>query len=166
MNRALFLRFVPLYIALLTGISSLQCQTEITYKMNEELQRPVGLQVYALNGGVFRVQYYVQNEEDTFDGYNLYISRISSGDQNTLEPYQLTGSTPTLLHSAADVDYLNPVTVDIYRYMDVIRDINGKSITSFTPFETGTRYYFKIRAHSRFNDISLPSNEVSAITKP
>ena len=160
--RSLYL-FLAIVLALWT---TPQCLTNITYKKNETLERPVGLQVYALSGGKFQINYYVQNSEDTFDGYNLYISRESTGDYDELEPYLLTGSTPTFLHDPGEVDLITPQTQQVTQFMDIYKDITNNVTISFVPFETGTRYYFKVRAHSRFNVVSLPSNEVSAVALP
>lgn len=169
MKKFAFQRFTKRYGLLFTAAISLalfKCQSNITYQPGEILQRPVGIQVYALSNGKFRLSYYVQNSESIFDGYNLYISRESTGDNDTISPYLLNGSIPTLPHSPQDVDYITPISVDIEIFMDVRTDLNGNLVTSFVPFETGTRYFFKLRAHSRFNTVSFPSNEASAVTLP
>ena len=145
---------------------TLSCASNIGYQVNETLDRPVGLQVYARPGGLFVISYYVQNDEDTFDGYNLYISRESTGDTNKIPPYTINGSIPTFLHTSANYDPNTAVNVSISEFMDVRVDLNGNKTTNYVPFETGTRYYFKIKAHSRFNFLSQPSNEASAVTLP
>ena len=154
----------PVLYAMVSG-----CINDLSYNEQEFLERPTGLVVTALSGQKFKVEYYVQNTENTFDGYNLYISRHSSGDGGgnlNLEAYNYDGSVPTFVHSSAEYDLVNPVSFTLTEYMGVIEAIDGSTFVYYVPFETGVTYYFKIKAHSQFDTLSEFSNEVSATTLP
>jgi len=141
----------------------------LSYNEDEFLERPVGLVVTALAGQRFQVEYHVQNSENTFDGYNLYISRFSSGDgggSSNLEAYNYDGSVPTFIHSNVDYDLVNPVSFILSEYMGVTQAIDGSSFIYYVPFEKGVTYYFKIKAHSQFDTLSEFSNEVAVTTLP
>jgi len=132
----------------------LQCGNNIPYSKETLLKRPVGVSIVAKSGLAFDLSYHVQNEEDTFDGYNVYISRdsISDSEIETLVPaLNLSGSLPTFQHSKDEVDFVNSVTQNIALYSD-----------SITNFENGVTYFFRIAAHSRYGYLSKASNEVSA----
>lgn len=131
------------------------CGTSIPLDVENQLVRPVGLTVTALAGQKMLVQYTVQNQERTFDGYNLVIARTTIGDGEAagLPPLTITGSYPTFIH--ANTDY-NP---------NVVISQTLLRFTNTQPFEVGTTYFFRLIAHSRkdASKNSLPSNEVSAM---
>jgi len=143
-------RLSRLIIPLLFAIG---CGTSIPYDQELFLKRPTGLQVTALSGQRMQVQYAVQNQEVTFDGYNLLIARvtISDGEVFSLEPLNYTGSNPTFLHSNADFNPNSMITVTLSRS------------TLTQPFEVGTTYYFRLQAHSRKGVRSEGSNEVAVV---
>ncbi|MES0488793.1 MAG: hypothetical protein ABUK01_02305 [Leptospirales bacterium] len=160
--KQILLLWLPLLL-----VTSGGCVLNLSYNEQEFLERPVDLAVTALSGQKFKVEYNVQNKEDTFDGYNLYISRHSSGDGGgnlNLKAYNYDGSVPTFVHSSADYDLTNTVSVTLYDYMGVTQAIDGSTVVYYVPFETGVTYYFKIKAHSQFDTLSEFSNEVSATT--
>ncbi|MBV6493375.1 MAG: hypothetical protein LDLANPLL_01391 [Turneriella sp.] len=142
---------VILYTAFLFVIS---CGTSIPFDEELYLKRPTGLQVTAISGRRMQVTYYIQNQEATFDGYNLLISRLSIGDGDaySLEPLVIDGSVPTFKHSSNDYNVNVPRVVTISR------------LTNVLPFEVGTAYFFRLQAHSRKGVRSEASNEVSAVT--
>lgn len=131
----------------------LNCGTSIPFDQEISLKRPTGLVVTALSGQRMRVQYAVQNQEITFDGYNLLISRLTIGDGEvfSLEPLNYNGSNPTFLHSNADFDVNTLLSVTLSRS------------TNTQPFEIGTTYYFRLQAHSRKGVRSEGSNEVQVV---
>lgn len=134
----------------------LNCGTSIPFDEERYLKRPTGLQVTAQAGQKMLVQYAVQNQEQTFDGYNLLIQRVPIGDGEvlTMEPLTINGSTPTFLHNSSQYDINTLRSVTLSRYTNVL------------PFEVGTTYYFRLQAHSRKGVRSEGSNEVSATGLP
>lgn len=139
-----------------TLLFALNCGMNIPYDEELSLKRPTGLQVTAVAGQKMRIEYSVQNQEKTFDGYNLLISRISisDGEAYSMEPLTINGSTPTFLHTNAEFDINQTQSVTISRFTNVM------------PFEIGTTYFFRLQAHSRKGVRSEASNEVSATTLP
>ncbi len=132
------------------------CGTSIPFDQELTLKRPTGLNVVALSGRRMQIEYYVQNQEDTFDGYNLLISRVRIGDSEvfSMEPLIINGSVPTFLHSSSEFNVSAVKTVIIDR------------LTNVLPFEIGTTYFFRIQAHSRKGVRSEGSNEVQATALP
>lgn len=131
------------------------CGTSIPLDVENQLIRPVGLTVTAQAGQKMLVQYTVQNQERTFDGYNLVIARttIGDGEAASITPLTITGSYPTFIHSNADYNPNLVISQTLLRF------------TNTLPFEVGTTYFFRLIAHSRKDPAknSLPSNEVSAM---
>ena len=132
------------------------CGTNIPFQQEPQLARPTGLEVTAIAGQKMQVQYAVQNQEATFDGYNLYISRTSLGDgeSSTVDPLTINGSYPTFLHNNTQYNPNVKVVVTLTRF------------TNTLPFEVGTTYFFRLVAHSRKGVMSQPSNEVQATGLP
>ncbi len=133
-----------------------QCGTDIPFDNELYLKRPTGLQVTAVAGQKMNVQYTVQNQEETFDGYNLLIARVPIGDgeAQSMEPLTLNGSLPTFLHSKSQYD------------VNTVRAVTISRFTNVLPFEIGTSYYFRMQAHSRKGIRSEASNEVIATGLP
>jgi hypothetical protein len=146
-------QFAP---SLLVALVVLGCGTSIPFDLELYLKRPTGLKVTALPGQKMLVEYTVQNQEETFDGYNLLISRVSIGDSEafSLEPLTINGSIPTFLHSRNEFD------------VNRIRSVTLERFTNVLPFEVGTTYYFRLQAHSRKGVRSEASNEVTATALP
>lgn len=142
--------------AILLAGTVLRCGTSIPYDQELFLKRPTGLQVTAVAGQKMLVQYTVQNQEETFDGYNLLVSRVSIGDSEafSMEPLTINGSTPTFLHSKSEFD------------VNAVRSVTIERFTNVLPFEVGTTYYFRLQAHSRKGVRSEASNEVTATGIP
>jgi len=144
----------------------IHCSQGINYNKNQKLATPAGFNVYPLPGSSFKVSYFVQNSEDIFDGYNLYITRESTGEVVTtapLQPYTINGALPTFIHSAADFNPTSPVEITLTLYMDTRLDLSGNISTNYIPFEPGVYYFFKIKAHSIYDTYSTFSNEVSVM---
>jgi hypothetical protein len=141
------------YIAYTIIGLGLGCGTSIPFDQELILKRPTGLQVTAQAGQKMLVQYTVQNQEQTFDGYNLVIARVSIGDSEaySMEPLTINGSVPTFLHSSSEYN------------VNTVRSVVLERFTNTFPFEVGTTYFFRLQAHSRKGVKSQPSNEVSAV---
>ncbi len=137
------------------------CGSNIPFGNEVYLLRPIDIRVEAIPQQRFKFSYFIQNEERSFNGYNLYISRTSISDgeiYSSLTPLSRDGGLPTFRHHPKEfnLDQLQSVILD--RYIDTI-----------SKFEVKTQYYFKMTAHSRTtaNGIeSQPSNEVTAIAIP
>jgi hypothetical protein len=132
------------------------CGTSIPFDQEFTLKRPTGLNVVALSGRRMQVEYYVQNQEDTFDGYNLLISRVSIGDSEvfSMEPLIVNGSVPTFLHSSSEFN------------VSAVRTVIIDRLTNVLPFEVSTTYFFRIQAHSRKGVRSEGSNEIQVTALP
>lgn len=141
---------------LIASLALVRCGTSIPFDQELFLKRPTGLQVTAVAGQKMLVQYSVQNQEETFDGYNLLISRVSIGDSEafSMEPLTINGSVPTFLHSNAEFN------------VNTVRSVILERFTNVLPFEVGTTYYFRLQAHSRKGVRSEASNEVTATGLP
>ncbi len=130
------------------------CGNSIPFENNVRLLRPVGIQVIPQSDLKFKLIYFVQNQESTFDGYNLYISRnpISEGNiGHTVPALSINGALPTFQHGPEDFDVDEPKEALIQFFNDGI-----------SRFEDGITYYFRLTAHSRRGSLSKLSNEVSA----
>jgi hypothetical protein len=133
-----------------------RCGTDIPFDEERYLKRPTGLAVTAQAGLAMQVQYTVQNQEKSFDGYNLLISRatISDGEVYSMEPLNYNGSVPTFLHSNSQYD------------VNAVRSVVITRLTNTLPFESGTTYFFRLQAHSRKGVRSEGSNEVQVMALP
>lgn len=132
------------------------CGTDIPFDQELNLKRPTGINVVAQAGKQMLLQYTVQNQEQTFDGYNVLISRTEIGDSEvfSMEPLTLNGTVPTLLHSNAEFN------------INVVRSVTLTRLTNILPFEAGTTYFFRIQAHSRKGVRSEGSNQISVVALP
>lgn len=141
-------------LAILLFIS--HCGTNIPFEQELTLKRPTGIAVTALAGQKMQLQYTVQNQETTFDGYNVLISRTEIGDSEvfSMEPLTINGTVPTLLHSNADYN------------INLVRSVTLNRLTNVLPFEVGTTYFFRIQAHSRKGVRSEGSNLATAVGLP
>jgi hypothetical protein len=150
------------------------CNSSPDYDPNEIPLTPYGIKVKANSGNTFTLSYYIQNEENTFDGYNLYITREPSVSvektanlKAIAQPYTTTGSSPTIPHSSSEIDLNTPGTIAIETFMISQKNLDGSISKTFLPFESGTRYYFKLTAHTFYEQESVYfSNEVSAVAIP
>ena len=133
------------------------CGNSIPFEEEIRLARPVGIEIQPQAGLNFLLLYYIQNQEKTFDGYNLYISRttISEGEiYSVLSPFSRDGGLPTFRHGPGELNLNDPQEALLEFYADGI-----------TRFEKDIQYYFRMTAHSRENLISKPSNEVNSIAR-
>lgn len=134
------------------------CANQILYDEDESLAAPTTLSVNAVGGSTFQINYKVENKENTFIGYNLYISTssISDSDIDNLVPFSLAGNIPSFRH---DVSQLNS------SFQKEIKTYQKKS-NSFLltmQFKQGQKYYFRICAYSRYGKASTPSKQVWAV---
>ncbi len=128
----------------------IQCGTEDIVQP-EYLNAPSDLTAYPENGKI-KIKFYSNNKEDTFDGFNIYISKSSLvKSQPLLLPIANpdTGGIPTVVSTSKDIAPSVPISVEINR------DANDN------PIENGVTYYIIVRAHSTRNFKSEPSNEAS-----
>jgi len=147
-------------LGLLTLLLMQVSQCGSSFPLNEDsfLKRPNGLEVTAISGKSFIISFYIQNEEVSFDGYNLYISKssISDGEINSaVLALSLNGSLPTFSYSVANFDLDNAKSHTISFYNDP--PVN---------FETGISYFFRLAARSYTGLLSQASNETTAIGLP
>jgi|GEM_PF-2127563 len=150
-------------------LASFSCNPKARNFDGEIPNQPVGIKVRANSGLTFTLYYYVQNQETSFDGYNVYITRESTGNTqpaNLYPPYSLRGSSPTLVHNQSDIDVDQPRIFFIPSFVTFHPNSYGAQNTLYLPFQAGVRYFFKITAHTIFDKESLPSNEVSAVAIP
>lgn len=140
-------------MTLLTVIFSFSCGNSIPFEEETTLKRPVGLSADAVSGRQVQISYFIQNQEKTFDGYNLHISRATISDSEAISgrPLIIDGTAPTFKHKISEFDASNPVTVTLSTFDGIQK------------FETGVTYFFRMTAHSRNGSISEPSNEVSVV---
>jgi len=161
------LKKITYYSIGLVVLLNVNCATSLILNESEYLVRPTGISVTAQAGGTFQFSYYIQNTEGTFDGYNLYITKESTGDSGgnqSIDPYQRTGSVPTLIHSPDEVDLVTAITVNIDKYMEISYSLDGSKVITYVPFEAGVTYFFKLKAHSQFDVISEYSEEISGVS--
>ena len=151
------LKKIILLQSLMLSFLSYSCGSSTLFIEEVRLARPVGIEIQRQSGTTFLLRYYIQNKEETFDGYNLYISRtpISEGEiYSTLSAFSRDGGLPTFRHNGEQCDLVNPEEVILEYYADAI-----------TRFERNIRYYFRMTAHSTEGLISQPSNEVNDIAQ-
>ncbi len=143
---------------LIIFLSLYSCGNNIPFPEERVLKRPVGLSVTANTGLTFTLRYFVQNQEPTFDGYDLFIKREPIGDSEPisgqLQPVNLTGTLPTFRHGPEDFE------------PSAAREVLVTTIDGVREFEAGFTYFFRLTAHSRRGFRSDPSNEVSAQALP
>ncbi|MDW8307471.1 MAG: hypothetical protein RML34_10445 [Leptospiraceae bacterium] len=157
MSKRLWKRLKRVFSTSFPFVISLSCANNIPFLEERILKRPVGISITANQGLTFTLRYYVQNQEPTFDGYDLFIKREPIGDGEVfgaLGPANLYGNLPTFLHGPEEFDPNRPIE-------RLISTIDGARL-----FEAGVRYYFRICAHSRRGFRSDPSEEVSSIALP
>lgn len=128
------------------------CGNNIPFLEVAQLKRPVGITLEAQSGLNYKLTYYVQNQEEVFDGYNIYVSRSTIPDSTNVSgsPLVIDGTVPTIKLSPADFDLQNSKSITMTTY------------DGFRAFESGVTYFFRISAHSRTGGVSELSNEVSA----
>jgi len=144
------------------------CSTNTDYFEQEKPATPTQFTITALSGGRFQITYLVENNEQTFDGYNIYIAKQSTGDVSPVTsniPYTLDGGYPTVRHNASEFSTV-PKNLIIETYLEKASSIQGSTITIYPPFVPGDLYYFKMTAHTRYNIESNPSVQKSAVALP
>jgi hypothetical protein len=132
------------------------CSTRSPMNPLGELEPVLGLSAQGQANSII-LTFYSANDEDNFDGFNVYISEsnnVASGPDGR-SPLTPTGSEPTLQARPKDMD-----TNKKWQYTVKYSDNQG------SPLSTGVEYYFVIRAHSSKGRVSAPSNEVSASLDP
>ena len=142
-------------------LSMASCGNNIPFNHEVYLVRPVNIQVEALSGRKFHIRYFVQNQELSFDGYNLYISRspIADGEiYSSLTPLSLDGGLPTFRHHPKEFNPNESKSATLNHYVDTV-----------TKFEPTVRYYFRMTAHARETASgveSQPSKQVTSVALP
>ncbi len=142
-------------------LSLISCGNHIPFNDEVYLARPADILVNALPKSKFRISYFIQNQEPSFDGYNLYISRntISDGEvYSSLTPLSRDGGLPTFRHNPQNFNPNEPTSVTLNHYVDTV-----------TRFEPTIRYYFRMTAHARETSggvESQPSNQATNVALP
>lgn len=119
------------------------------------LSPPLGLQAVTNTAeDSIQLTFYSANNEEDFDGFNIYISESenvadTSDGRIALLP---DGTEPTFQLSPNDYDSNQLRTYEV-RYRDSNR----------SPLSAGVTYFFIVRAHSSQGRVSPPSNEASAV---
>ncbi len=121
-----------------------------TYQPVVNLSSPLGLIAYETNSNAIVLQFWGENDETWFSGYDIYVAETQADLQanNGMRLLNTDGKTdkPTIYNvppmtSARQFTY----TVSYY--------------TNFTPLQTGTTYFFFVKAYSQqYNIFSDPSN--------
>ncbi len=127
------------------------CGTE-QFVEPEYLNPPSNVILYPQNNKI-KIKFFANNQESTFDGFNVYLSKSSSlKSQSTLLaiPNPSTGGIPTINRSSQDIVLGVPIEIILDR------DENDK------PLENGITYYCFVKSHSYRNYRSEPSNETSS----
>lgn len=137
------------------------CANQIIYEKTETLDTPSTPSVTAQAGKKFSISYTVENDEDTFIGYNLYVSTssISDSDVSSLLPVSDNGNIPTVSHQKDEEGQSEQYVVSAYR------EENGGFVIPMS-FTAGKKYYFRLCAYSRLGKLSTPSTETSATALP
>ncbi len=149
------LGFRILFIAITTGFLS-TCSTNLPYAEEDSLKRPYQLAAVAASSESIRLSYMVTNTENTFTGYNVYISQTSIPDSyitsRVIVPYLTEGSQPSVRHTSDDFNtsQSKTLTIDFLRY-GIIR------------LNSGETYYIRMSAYSYNKVESLPSPEVKVV---
>jgi len=165
LKKNIFIKILAFWI--LTG-----CNSKMPYlpPQYERLSNPIGIKVFANPGKTFTLYYFVQNKESTFDGYNIYVSREAIGSRfdiaskkSLYPPYTLNGSYPSIPDDSGNFNVDTPKKFIISNF---IQPGVVNSASNNLPFEQGTRYFFKITAHSFNGQESLSSNEISSVALP
>ncbi len=117
----------------------------------EFLNPPGGVVAYSLNNKI-KIKFYSHNSEDTFDGFNIYISKESSVKSKKINPVKnpSTGAVPTISLLAKNISPDSPIEITLNR------DSNDEYI------ENGITYFIIIKSHNMHDYKSDASNEVSA----
>lgn len=129
------------------------CSTNIPYAEEENMKRPYDLNASLESSGIL-LQYSVTNQENSFAGYNIYISNTSIADSEitarTLAPYIIDGTEPTV--KASSEDYNLSIKKDFL--IQYLRYATQSLVE-------GETYYIRMTAYSVNRIESLPSPEVS-----
>lgn len=160
----LSIKYLGIISIFFTSLGQMNCGSDIPFDQEVFLNRPVGLQVKALAGRRFEIQYTVQNQEKTFDGYNLYVARQTIGEgelDTTIQPILINGALPSFQHGPEEFNPNIMVT-------QIVTGLNFNSTLQFyCESHPPITYYFRIAAHSRKGLRSIgASNEVSAVCTP
>lgn len=137
---------------------SYSCANQILYDDNESLAAPTTLSVNAVGGSTFQVNYKVENKEDSFIGYNLYISTssITDADISNMLPVSPKGNIPSFRHDTTQYNLSFQKEIKTYQK-------KSSPFILTMPFKQGKKYYFRICAYSRNGKTSTPSKQVSAV---
>ena len=147
---------LEILLFLIIAIFLTTCSTRSPMNPLGDLEPVLGLSAQGQENSI-TLTFYSANDEDNFDGFNVYISEsnnVASGPDGS-RPLTPTGSEPTLQARPSEID-----TNKEWQYTVEYSDNQG------SPLSTGVEYYFVIRALSSDGRVSAPSNEVSASLNP
>ncbi len=119
------------------------------------LSPPLGLTAEAdSTGDGIRLSFYSGNDENDFDGFNVYVATAEN------LAYTREGSIPLLPDSVEPTIIMSPQEISSNVKLSYLVRF---SASNRTPLSSQVRYYFLVRAHSSQGRVSPPSNEASAI---
>jgi len=125
------------------------------YVEPEYLNPPFDLIAFPKDNKI-KLQFYSNNSEEKFDGFNIYISTTTPLKNLHLLPVKQpgSGSIPTISRTSKDIDPNKPIEVTIEL------DASDENILN------STTYYLFVKSHSIRNYKSEPSNESSTTPRP
>ncbi len=152
-NSSNFLLIGPIILLMFISLP-FSCSNISPLNPTASLQPPLGLKASIGIDKFVVLTFYSANNEDDFDGFNVYISESNNVAATISSALPLTpdGIVPTIRSKPLDVD-----SNKLRAYTVSYRDNKG------TPLSSGVRYYFILRAHSSNSQVSPPSNEASAL---
>jgi hypothetical protein len=112
-----------------------------------------GLAAYP-HDGFLTITFTSVNDEQRFDGFNVYLSTSSEVANQTLAPLSPDGALPTVPAVAVAPGSSRTVSWDVRRDADN------------APLVNGTTYYLVVRGHSVKEYLSDPCNEAATTPRP
>ena len=116
--------------------------------------KPVhSLSAYPHNG-FFSISFTSVNDEERFDGFNVYLSASSEVASQGIAPLSPVGSLPTIPAQPVPAGSSRTVT------WNVAKDADN------APLVNGTTYFIVVRSHSTREYLSDPCNETGTTPRP
>ena len=154
MKSAKYLYYIPPSLLIMLGFILFSCSTSSPLNPLNSLAPPLGLKAEpSPQGKGILLTFYAANDEDDFDGFNIYISEkenVADTAEGT-RPLLPEGLAPSINSSPDDFDTNKLRSCTVY-YRN----------NEFAPLARGVTYFFILRSHSSKGHVSAPSNEASA----
>ena len=154
----MILNFTNHLAIFLSLIFCMHCGVGVPYNSNAILKRPIHISIKGISGKKIELTYQIQNQEEDFDGYNIYLSRTGITEAEAeinIPPLKIDGSIPSVKHNPKEYNPANSQVLQILYYNDNI-----------TQLEVNVTYFVRIAAHSRTGIRSELSNESSTVILP